>query len=393
MGIIKAASGSIAGMFADQWKEFFYCDSMTSDLLVTHATNHVGSNSSNTKGTSDYISDGSVVVVNQGEAALVSGGGRIQACWTEPGEYVFHSDKTSGVFGEQGVKGMASDAWERFTFGGDTPRASQRVFYVNMKEIMGNYLSMPSPIPFRVIDSVTGLNLDASLQCEAVYSFRLCDPALFLKQIVGYIPNTFAVADIAPQIQSEMRGQLQAAASSISAQTPLRLCEIPTIIPAIQDSLISRMNESLRETRGMELVSFNLISFNLSEGDRGHIVSLQMANVLKDPAMAQAYLEGARADALRLAASNGSGALMGMAAVGAVEGAMSQRKIFIPDWLCPNCGHLQNTRFCEECGTKNPGWYCSEGHYNIATRSYCIECTEKAPADILSAIEQSSKAK
>lgn len=388
MGIFKAAAGSVGGMFADQWKEFFCCDSMTPDLLVAHATNKVTGRSANTKGTSDYISDGSVVAVNDGEAALVYGGGQILACWMEPGEHVFHSDVTSGIFGEQGVKGMATDAWERFGFGGDTPHASQRVFYVNMKEIVGNYLSMPSPIPVRIIDSVTGLNTDANLECSAVYSFRLCEPATFMKRIVGYIPDKYEVAEVIPQVESEMRAQLMACASALTQQAPLRMSELPSLIPSIQEALIERMNAYLMAERGMQLVTFNLITFNLTDSDKQRIVSLQMANVLKDPAMAAAYLTGARAEAMRLAAANEAGAGANVALLGYdARRRLSEVEKALPDWVCPNCGHLQAGKFCTECGTKTNGWYCSEGHYNVAGRKYCIECTEKAPDDAPSVTE------
>ena len=32
MGLIKAAFGSAGGVFADQWREYFYCDSMDADV-------------------------------------------------------------------------------------------------------------------------------------------------------------------------------------------------------------------------------------------------------------------------------------------------------------------------------------------------------------------------
>ena len=31
MGLIKAGMGAVGGVLADQWKEFFYCDSMPPD--------------------------------------------------------------------------------------------------------------------------------------------------------------------------------------------------------------------------------------------------------------------------------------------------------------------------------------------------------------------------
>ena len=35
MGLIKAIGGAIRGEMADQWKEYFYCDALESDVLVT----------------------------------------------------------------------------------------------------------------------------------------------------------------------------------------------------------------------------------------------------------------------------------------------------------------------------------------------------------------------
>ena len=35
MGLIKAALGAAGGVMADQWKEYFYCDALEDDVLVT----------------------------------------------------------------------------------------------------------------------------------------------------------------------------------------------------------------------------------------------------------------------------------------------------------------------------------------------------------------------
>ena len=49
MGLIKAALGATGGVLADQWKEYFYCESMPSDVLVMKGQKRTGSRSSNTK--------------------------------------------------------------------------------------------------------------------------------------------------------------------------------------------------------------------------------------------------------------------------------------------------------------------------------------------------------
>ena len=33
MGLIKAIGGAIGGVFADQWKEYFYCDALGAHMM------------------------------------------------------------------------------------------------------------------------------------------------------------------------------------------------------------------------------------------------------------------------------------------------------------------------------------------------------------------------
>lgn len=35
MGLIKAGLGAVGGVLADQWKEFFYCEAMDKEVMVT----------------------------------------------------------------------------------------------------------------------------------------------------------------------------------------------------------------------------------------------------------------------------------------------------------------------------------------------------------------------
>ena len=59
MGLIKAAKGAIGSGFGDQWKEFFYCDALEANVLVTKGSKRIGEGSSNTKARNNIISNGS----------------------------------------------------------------------------------------------------------------------------------------------------------------------------------------------------------------------------------------------------------------------------------------------------------------------------------------------
>ena len=63
MGLIKAAFGSAGGVLADQWKDYFYCEALPADVLVTKGEKRKSGRSSNTKGSDNVITNGSVIAV------------------------------------------------------------------------------------------------------------------------------------------------------------------------------------------------------------------------------------------------------------------------------------------------------------------------------------------
>ena len=124
MGLIKAALGSVGSVLADQWKEYFYCDSMTANVLVTKGKKRTSSRNSNTKGSDNIISNGSVIAVNEGQCMMIVEQGKIVEFAAEAGEYTWNSSSEPTIFqgGLEGLEGSWETLKRRFAFGGDTAK-------------------------------------------------------------------------------------------------------------------------------------------------------------------------------------------------------------------------------------------------------------------------------
>ncbi|MBR3300355.1 MAG: SPFH domain-containing protein, partial [Clostridia bacterium] len=160
MGLIKAGIGAIGGTLADQWKEFFYCDALPADVLVTKGQKRTSSRSSNTKGNDNIISNGSGIAVADGQCMIIVEQGKVVDLCAEPGQYTFDTSTEPSIFtGKLGtsLKETFKTIGKRFTMGGDTGK-DQRIYYFNTKEIIDNKFGTPNPIPFRVVDK--NINLD-----------------------------------------------------------------------------------------------------------------------------------------------------------------------------------------------------------------------------------------
>ena len=165
MGLIKAGLGAVGGVLADQWKEFFYCESMPKEVLVTKGIKRTGGRSSNTKGSDNIISNGSGIAVADGQCMMIVGQGKIVEVCAEPGEFTYDKSSEPSIFaGNLGdsIRETFLQIGRRFTYGGDTGK-DQRVYYFNTKEQFGNKYGTPNPVPFRVVDERAGIDIDVSI--------------------------------------------------------------------------------------------------------------------------------------------------------------------------------------------------------------------------------------
>ncbi|MBR6708919.1 MAG: SPFH domain-containing protein, partial [Clostridia bacterium] len=140
MGLIKAITGAAGGVLADQWKEFFYCDSIPNDILMVKGQKRTSSRSSNTKGEDNIISNGSGIAVADGQCMLIVEQGKVVEVCAEPGEFTYNSSTEPSIFAGslgESILETFKTIGKRFTYGGDTGK-DQRVYYFNTKEILDN---------------------------------------------------------------------------------------------------------------------------------------------------------------------------------------------------------------------------------------------------------------
>lgn len=407
MGLIKAALGSVGGVMADQWKEYFYCEAIPATVLAVKGRKRASGRSSNTKGSDNIITSGSVIAVADGQCMMIVEQGKVVEVCAEPGEFTFDASTEPSIFsGDLGesIGQVFQNIGKRFTFGGEAPK-DQRVYYFNTKEIIGNKYGTPSPVPFRVVDQRAGIDIDIAIRCFGEYSYRVANPLLFYTNVCGNVEADFDCGTIDGQLKTELLTALQPAFAKIS-DMGIRYSALPGHTTELADALNQELSAKWRDLRGLEIVSFGVSSVKANEEDEKMIKELQRNTAFMDPTRAAAHLVGAQAGAMQAAAANpnaGSAmAFMGMGMAGQA-GGMNAQSLFqmgqqqsvqqpapaapaMEGWAC-SCGQTGNAgKFCAGCGAPKPvpkpagdSWTCSCGA--TATGKFCPECGKPKPAD------------
>ena len=413
MGLIRdlvgAAGGAVRSAMADQWREYFYCDTLPNNILAVKGKKRSSSRSVNTKGGENIISNGSIIAVNDGQCMLIVEQGKIVEFCAEPGEFIWDNSTEPSLFaGKLGTSIVETfkTIGKRFTFGGDAAK-DQRVYYINTKEIMGNKYGTASPVPFRVVDANIGLDMDISIKCFGEYSYRITNPLLFYTNVCGNVTESYDRSQMDGQFKSDLLTALQPAFAKISAMG-VRYSALPGYTNEIADALNEQLSRKWVELRGVSVVSFGVNSVSADEDDEQMIKDLQRTAVMRNPGMAGATLVSAQADAMRAAAANEStGPMMAFAGLNMAQqaGGMNAQNLFAMNqqmqqpvqqapaapaapaadsWTCA-CGQVNTGKFCANCGGKKPepkpaGWTCPACGAQGNTGKFCSECGAKQPA-------------
>lgn len=336
MGIIKAVANAAGGVSRDQFKEFFMCDAIPDDTMMVRG---IRSGSYN-DGDPNVITDGSVIVIADGQSVITVSQGKVTDVCTEPGTHVFASKYSKNLFSKGGVTSQIKEAGRRFTFGGDVPAQVERIYYVNMKIIPGGRFTNVS-IPFHFEDANTGADIDCIITCSGNYSFKVVDPAKFYKMVTGNVYGSYKTSTVLRMMDSEFATMLNTYFARLN-EAGKRSYELPSLIPQLGKIISEGCTEMWREQRGIEMVSFMCTDMNVNQCDRATVSSLQKAKVLSDPKMAAAYMTVSTADAVRKVADNKR-----------FPGVITAGNQRIVNWKC-SCGQFNKGNFCTACGQPKP---------------------------------------
>lgn len=420
MGLIKAGVGALGGVMADQWKEFFYCDSLERDVLVTKGQKRTGSRSSNTRGNDNIISNGSGIAVGEGQCMIIVEQGKIVEFCAEPGEFTFDSSTEPSLFtgnlGES-LKQTFAVIGKRFTYGGDTGK-DQRVYYFNTKEILDNKFGTPNPFMFDVVNKEIGIRRTVQVRCNGTYTYKITDPLLFFREIVGNVESEFRRDQIDGQLKVDFIDALQPAFAELS-EMQLRPAQIPAHTKELKDAINAQLSQTWGERRGITITTVSMNPITLTEEDMKKINQLEDAASLgSNPFMMAGRMTDSTANAMETAAANPNGAMGGMFGMGmgmnmsgggqqpgfaAAQGfynmgvqqqqaqqaqqqaqqAQAPAQPQAGGWTC-SCGAQNTGKFCANCGQPQPapasaeGWTCSCGAVNQG--KFCANCGQPKPA-------------
>lgn len=441
MGIIRAAIDAVSGGLADSWLEVIEPSNMDMRTVfapgVAVAQGRNDKRNNNTKGTSNTVSNGSIIHVYEHQMMILVDGGAIVDYTAEPGYFKVDNSSMPSLFNGQ-FGASVKETFNRIKFGGATPGV-QRVFYINTAEMAGINFGTKTPINY--YDGV--YDMDLNVRAFGKFSIALTEnPLEFYKKVIptSAVTNGESV-DIGDLINDtyimEFLDALQQALTEISANN-VRISQISTRAnrDLLKSTISDLLYESWRRDRGIVIGDVG-VTVSYDDETKKLLTERNKGAMLKDATIREGYVQGSVARGLEAAGSNANGSMagfmgvgMGMNAGGSFMGAASNNNMqqmqmqqaqqqaqqqayqqqqaqqyqqpqqpqqpqqqaapapapapAAEGWTC-TCGKTGNTgKFCAECGLPKPipvdngPWTCP-GCGNQNTGKFCANCGMKKP--------------
>ncbi len=399
MGLIRTAIDSVMGTLQDQYQTAIMCEDMGNEILMMKKTRQNG-----------IIRNGSRIVVNPGQLAVLVDNGRVIDATAEQGVFEFRTDAAPTFFAGN-FGGVFKEMWTRFVFGGGTWQ-DQAVYFVNVKEIIDNGFGTQSPVMYRdwehqmsdARDPGHRVPMRVAIKCMGNYTFEINEPALFMQKIGGTTP-IYQKDELVQQMRIEIVSVLQAVLNSLcSEQNQIFPMDLPAQSFFIKELMDAQVFDKNIRQRGIRIAGFNILKVDLDDESKRKIDEFEQSG--DDRAMLSR-----RIDAMQMAASNEAGAgvgffnlgMMNQAAGTGMFGGPSQPAPTPPQpapampaaqpaaaahqgaapaaggAACSSCGAPLTGPFCAQCGTPAPApseKFCSQCGAKVTGR-FCTQCGTK----------------
>ncbi|SCI20033.1 Putative virion core protein (lumpy skin disease virus) [uncultured Clostridium sp.] len=438
MGIIKAVTSAIGGALADQWLEAVEPDDMGDKTVFVRGVQVRRGKGSNTKGSSDLVSNGSVIHVYPNQFMMLVDGGKVVDYTAEEGYYTIDHSSAPSMFNGQFGEAL-KESFNRIRFGGITPGA-QKVYYINLQEIKGIKFGTRNPINY--FDNF--YNAELFLRAHGTYSIKVTDPLKFYAEVIPKNADKVEIDSVNEQYLSEFLEAFQTSVNQMSADGT-RISFVTSKSRELGRYMADTLDEEWNKLRGMEIQAVGIASITYDEESQNLINLRNKGAMMGDPGIREGYVQSTIAEGLKNAGGNSAGSLagfmgmgFGMQTGGGFMGAASNTNMQQmqmnqagqmqgngsgqsmgnqgagaqamgtpamgtpamgtpaagaqpmgstasgahsgPDsWYCTNCGTANTGKFCGECGSPRPagGWTCSCGTTN--TGKFCSECGKPRP--------------
>lgn len=398
MGIIKAVTTAVGGALADQWLEVIEPEDMGDKTVFACGVQVRQGKGSNTKGTSELVSNGSIIHVYPNQFMMLTDGGKIVDYTAEPGYYkVNHSSEPSLFNGQLG--NALKETFNRVRFGGIAPGV-QKVYYVNLQEIKGIKFGTRNPVNY--FDNF--YNAELFLRAHGNYSLKITDPIKFYTEVVPKNGDRVEIDSVNEQYLAEFMEALQAAINQMSADG-VRISHVVSKSRELGRYMADILDESWNRLRGMEIQEVG-ISITYDDESQSLINLRNKGAMMSDPSIREGYVQSTVAEGIKDAGSNANGAMagfmgmgVGMQAGGGFMGAASSTNMQQmqmnqmsqgqagqgqagqgqTEWICSGCRAANSGKFCGECGSPRPSqeWTCSCKTLNKGR--FCSECGRPRP--------------
>ena len=309
MGLIKAFTSSTSSALGDQFKEYVSCPTMEYGVLVQRGEVHHGDG--NKKPSKGIITNGSAIMVPESTAMMVVENGKILEFSAEPGTYTFDSGTEPSIFTGgfgKGIIDTIKKIGSRTTFGGQTAN-DQRVYYVNLLALTGNKFG--SPQPKKITDDKYGM-LEVTFFGE--YAIKVENPAILVQNIIGSnAKDKVFYSDILEgQFKTKFVEKLTQAITMVMRKHKVPFGDIGMYGTDISTEMNNLLDSDLVTKYGIKISDVAIADINLTEESMKRVSKIDDATIFSDGKLQSGLMAEASAEALKNAASNANGSMVGL---------------------------------------------------------------------------------